>query len=98
MSELQAEYGSNGNVRFMNPEDVRMYDSEGNVVLCKCGKPAGSAAIGKEAMVAWCSECSPLEKHEAKLVYREVTDEQLKQFDGILSPEWRVNLKPTEGS
>jgi hypothetical protein len=32
----------------------------GNVVLCKCGKPAGSCAIGKESFVAWCSDCQPL--------------------------------------
>ena len=67
---LIAEYGSFGNVRFLNPEDVRMYDSEGNVVLCKCGRPAGSAAYGTKAMIAWCEDCYPLAKETVKFIYR----------------------------
>lgn len=89
MSDLQAEYGSTGNVRFLNPENVRMYDSEGNVVLCKCGKPAGSAAMGKGAMIAWCSDCSPLNKESAEFVYRPPTEAQKQKLRdmGFIIPE-----------
>lgn len=65
--QLISEYGSNENVRF---SDAVMYDREGNEVLCKCGKPAGSAIIGKEAMIAFCTECSPMHNYSANFVYR----------------------------
>ena len=67
---IEAEYGSVGNIRFLNPDSVKMHDSDGNVVLCKCGKPAGSGVIGKEAFVAWCSECSPLNNFSAEFIYK----------------------------
>lgn len=47
-----------------------MYEANGSPVKCKCGKPAGSAAIGKEAYVAWCSDCSPMNKQAGDFVYR----------------------------
>ena len=37
---------------------VTLQDSEGNEVLCKCGKPACQAIIGKEAYLAQCSKCA----------------------------------------
>jgi hypothetical protein len=43
-----------------------MLDGEGNVILCKCGKPAGSGIGGKEAYSVWCSDCSPLSKEAVK--------------------------------
>ena len=90
---LQCEYGCTGNVHFMDSSCAEMVDSSGNTVLCRCGKPAGSAAIGRETMIAWCEECSPLPKYEAGMVYKA----PLKQdFDPILNPDWVVNLKPTE--
>lgn len=88
----QAEFG--GNVRFLNPESVRMYDSEGKVINCKCGKPAGSAAMGKEAFVAWCSDCSPLHKEEAELAYRPPSEEQKAKLKDmgfkILEDAWTI--------
>lgn len=47
--------------------EAKMYDTESNVLLCQCGKPAGSALIGKEAFVAWCEDCSPLEKYDGSI-------------------------------
>ena len=49
-----------------------LYDATGRVVLCKCGKPAEGAVIGRESYIAYCSECSDLacEKYEANFVYR----------------------------
>jgi hypothetical protein len=67
-ARLQAEYGSCGNVRFANPEQVKMYYADGTEVLCKCGKPAGMGCMGLEAYLAWCDECSPLGKGADKFV------------------------------
>jgi hypothetical protein len=67
------EWGANNTpFSFIPPEafPLTMYDSDGKVVLCKCGKPAGSAAIGKECSVAWCSDCSPLSKFSAEFIYK----------------------------
>jgi hypothetical protein len=47
-----------------------MYTSNGDVVYCKCGKPAASAFIGKEAFMVKCSECSPYKDPVAEFVYR----------------------------
>lgn len=95
-SEPVAEYGSVGGVRFLNPENVSMHDGNGDIILCKCGKPAGAAAMGRNGYAAWCTDCSPLHKEQAAFVYREPTEEQKKKFDGILSPDWIVNLKECE--
>ena len=65
-----------------------LYDCEGNVVECKCGKPAGIAAMGKDAYQAWCQECCPFNKEEAKFVFRKpknapkVSDEWVKNLFG----------------
>lgn len=66
---MEAEYGSVNGLRFIQPSNVKMYDSEGKVVLCKCGNPAGCSAMGKESYIAWCSDCSPLSKEVANFVY-----------------------------
>ena len=67
---IEEEWGSAENVRFLPPGSGTMYDSEGKIVLCKCGKPAGQAAIGKEAFIAWCSDCSPNKQQPAKFIYK----------------------------
>ena len=54
---LVAEYGSESNVRFLDANQVTMEDAEGNVILCKCGKPATEFIIGIEAYLGRCSEC-----------------------------------------
>jgi hypothetical protein len=51
------EFGTSIPVRFLDASQVKMYDSEGNEVFCSCGKPAGSAIIGKNFSKAMCSEC-----------------------------------------
>lgn len=65
--ELIAEYGSTGNVSFAS---ATMYDAEGKEVLCKCGKPSSCAIIGKSSQLVFCTDCSPLERREAKFIYR----------------------------
>lgn len=66
---MESEFDSAIPVRFLDTKNIKMYDSQGNVVLCKCGKEAGTAAIGKNAMAAWCEDCTPVNKSEAKFVY-----------------------------
>ena len=67
MMTFEAEYGTSEPIRFA---EATMHDGEGNTFLCKCGKPAGSAIIGKEASIAYCSNCSPTPKYSAEFVYR----------------------------
>lgn len=68
--EIESEFGSISPINWLKPENVKMYDSDGNIILCKCGKPAGSGAMGKKAFIAWCSDCSPINQSSAKFVYR----------------------------
>jgi len=58
--KVQVEYGSVGRIRFVDPSQVKMYDSSGNVMKCRCGKDAGAGAFGKECFIAWCQDCNPL--------------------------------------
>lgn len=53
----RSEFGTTMPVRFLDPGQVKMYDADGNEVFCSCGKPAGSAIIGKNSSKAMCSEC-----------------------------------------
>lgn len=55
--KYESEYGTSMPVRFLKPSQVKMYDTEGKEVFCSCGKPAGSAIIGKDASIAMCTEC-----------------------------------------
>jgi len=55
--KIEAEWG--GNVRFIDPQFVSMKNSEGNEMMCKCGKRATFIAMGKESFIATCHDCSP---------------------------------------
>jgi hypothetical protein len=55
--EVIAEYGTVGNVGFLNQSQVSMQRADGTTVFCKCGKPATAALIGRNAYIARCSEC-----------------------------------------
>lgn len=90
-NNVRCEYGSVDNVRFLKPEQVKMYDGKGNIVLCACGKPATNAAMGKEVFSAWCSECSPYSMTEAELVYRKSDCSNAR--DKIISDEWILDIK-----
>lgn len=83
LENVRAEFGSTGDVRFLDPENVRVYDREGNVINCKCGKPAGSAAMGKEEFVAWCADCSPLNQTQGEFVYKSRTQEKRKEYEDM---------------
>ena len=86
--EFECEYGSIGNVNFIN---AVMYSKEDNVLLCACGKPAISGAVGKESFISWCSDCDPSQKYEATLVYKQSTIPNSKmKFAG---DDWTINLR-----
>lgn len=68
---MEVEFGTTGNIRFLDPSQVTMRDSEGNIILCKCGKPAGSMISGKNAFLAHCSDCSPLGNGAAEFIYKQ---------------------------
>ena len=70
---------------------TKMYDANGNIVLCKCGKPAGAGIMGKESYIFWCSECSPMPKETAEIVYRPPNDE--KQCAPLLDDAWKIDWK-----
>jgi len=68
---IEEEYRSAQPVRFMSTAHSCMYDGEGNIILCKCGKPAGSGMMGKESYLVWCEDCSPYkDAWVADFVYR----------------------------
>ena len=54
---LEVEFGCSFPVNFLDASQVKLYDFEGNQIMCKCGKPATQSVIGKEAFLARCSEC-----------------------------------------
>lgn len=65
---MEIEYGSSQPVRFAK---AVMRDGDGNVMLCQCGKPAGSGCMGKESYIVWCSDCTPYKDMPvAEFIYR----------------------------
>ena len=60
MEDLTCEYGSSHPVRFPNPENVKLYDSENNeICIPKCQKCGihKCQIIGKNAYMWFCSMC-----------------------------------------
>jgi hypothetical protein len=57
MPEHNCEFGSAFPVRFLPLESVKLYDSEGNEVLCKCGKLATTEIFGIKTCLFLCDEC-----------------------------------------
>lgn len=53
------EFGTTQPVRFLTPENITVYDSEGKEIqeFCKCGKKAISFLQGKDVCFAYCYEC-----------------------------------------
>lgn len=84
-SKLECEYGSVGNVGFAK---ATLCDSAGEPILCACGEPAGCAVIGQNAYAAWCEKCSPVEKYEAKLVYKPPKD-----VENYIKDSWTIKLE-----
>lgn len=53
--------------------DATLYDSEGNAVFCKCGKPAACSVIGKECFQSFCYDCMGSD-NDHTLIYKEPSD------------------------
>ena len=71
-----------------------MRDSEGNIIKCKCGNPAGSGIIRKESYMAWCSDCSPYkDEPEAKLVYNPPYYDEFAKIPEKLQEFCKIRLK-----
>lgn len=78
---MQEEYGSSDNIRFPNCTYSGLYYQDGSPVLCKCGKPATEALIGKESYLARCKDCSDLKLDSGHLIFKETVD--IKELDDI---------------
>lgn len=61
---MECEYGGVGNIRWLSEGDAELVLADGQVALCRCGKPAGGGAFGKSAYMVWCSDCGPLNNSE----------------------------------
>lgn len=57
MEKYECEFESTFPVRFLPIESVKLYDSNGNEVLCKCGKSATTEIFGIETCISLCNEC-----------------------------------------
>jgi hypothetical protein len=55
--ELKAEFGTTGNVRWLDEDQVTAYDSEGNICLCKCGKKSASTLYFMHSQIHYCKDC-----------------------------------------
>lgn len=58
-----------GSVRFLEPGSSHMYDGNGNIAMCKCGKPGSYAIIGKSAYQITCADCSEKELTKEKYAW-----------------------------
>ncbi len=67
------------------------YFPDGSVMTCKCGKPAGCAMIAKDSYFAWCKDCDPLIKYEARLVYR--ADIPHDPIEKKIVDSWTIDIR-----
>ena len=56
--------GCSGNVRWLTEAEVTAYDTEGNVIKCKCGKKASASLIGTTHQAHYCQKCLYGDKNE----------------------------------
>jgi hypothetical protein len=64
---LKAEYGSVRNLAFA---ECKMYNADGEEVMCQCGKPAESAIMGQSSHIARCNDCMGYNESEYQLVFK----------------------------
>jgi hypothetical protein len=84
---ITEEYGCPGNIRWPQPSNISLLDSDGNELKCgKCDKIAIAGAFGKEAYMAWCAEHSPVSQDRSEMVYRPPSHSQ------VLMDSWVVEL------
>lgn len=49
--------------------EPKLYDSQGNEVLCKCGKPSDQTFIGIDYFIARCKDCLDVPSECYNLIY-----------------------------
>lgn len=54
---LEYKWKSSPNIRWPTNEHVKLYDSEGEIIHCSCGKEASTSIISAEKSVSFCSQC-----------------------------------------
>ncbi len=57
MKEYEVEFGSVMPVKFLDASQVKAYDSEGDEIMCKCGKLATVFFFAKIMCFAKCNDC-----------------------------------------
>jgi hypothetical protein len=97
MKDYEFESLMNGGERFksspVRPHGV-MRDTEGNILMCTCGKPVGMAAIGKDSYIAWCPDCSPnKDAPVAEFVFKPPVFDEYKEIPPHLLDSFTVKLK-----
>ena len=84
---LVSEFGSVGNIRWPTADNVKMYDSDGNEMICKCGKPATCGIAGRNSYLAQCSDCfnapksDEVKAHELQIEYNMRRSKMLEKMD-----------------
>lgn len=53
----ECEWGTSKNIRWLTEDQVTAYDTDGNVILCKCGRKATSTIMSASYQVHFCSKC-----------------------------------------
>lgn len=72
---MECEFDGNLPVNFLDPSQVKICNSDGEEVLCKCGNPSENVIMGKESYVTRCNKCAGYEQESCKLVYKPPYDE-----------------------
>lgn len=77
--ELISEFGSDHNVRFLDPKQVKCYDKDGNEIdppLCdKCKENVVTYFMcGKNTTYNLCSDCGCYDVGESKFIFPKIGD------------------------
>lgn len=54
---VEAEWGTSSNVRWLKEDQATAYDTDGNVLMCKCGKKASACIMSASYQIHLCSKC-----------------------------------------
>lgn len=66
---MECEFGSIGEMRFLPSDQVKVEDSDGNEMFCKCGKRAAIGIISRDFDLNWCWEYYCGSKDKAEFSY-----------------------------
>ncbi len=71
-----------------------MYDTAGNLVLCKCGNVASGAIMGLDSYLVWCHICSPSKPSETTMMFMPPKRDNI--VNPILDDSWVIDLPHVE--